>query len=189
METMLATRPTARVPDLQPGSKVGPRPTTHVELLICGAADGGDDGAALAAVTPLVGDFPDDVAVRSVAHLDIDDLLAVPPGAGVVVVDTVMAIDPGWVLQIPFAGLVGRGSGMTLRSSRALAIPGTIGLASMIRGRPMVGIVVVVGGVNFGFGDALSWPVIAGLGTLRLSILDAITRVRRQAALSPLAAA
>jgi hypothetical protein len=188
METLLATRPAIRIPDVQAGAVVGARPTTRVELLACGTADRGDDGAPFVAVATLMAGFPDDVAVRAIEHLDIDDLLAVPPGAGVVVIDTVLGIDPGWVIQIPFAGLVGRGSEMALRSSKALAIPGTIGLASMIHGRPMAGIVVVIGGVNFGFGDALSWPVVAGLGTYRLSILDAIDRVRRQAALSPLAA-
>ncbi len=187
MATLLATPPTIRGPDLEPAPIAASRPTTRVELLACGAADCGDDGAPFVAVATLVGGLPDDVAIRAVERLDIDDLLAVPPGAGVVVVDTVLGIDPGWVIQIPFDGLVGRGSELVLRSSKALSIPGTIGLASMIHGRPMVGIVVVIGGVNFGFGDALSWPVVAGLGTYRLSILDAIERVRRQATLSPLA--
>jgi len=188
MGTLLATRPSIRGPDVEPGAFIRPHPTTRVELLACGAVDRGDDGAPIVAMAPLMRGIADDVAIRAIERLDIDDLLAVPPGAGVVVIDTVEGIDPGWVIQIPFAGLVGRGSEMVLRSSRALAVPGTIGLASMIHGRPMAGIVVVIGGINFGFGDALSWPVVASLGTYRLSILDAIERVRHQAALSPRAA-
>lgn len=188
MGTLLATRPTIRGSDVQPDALVMPRPSTRVELLACGSADRGDDGAPIMAMGSLGRGLADDVAIRAIDRLDIDDLLAVPTGAGVVVIDTVQGIDPGWVIQIPFAGLVGRGSEMVLRSSRALAVPGTIGLASMIHGRPMAGIVVVIGGINFGFGDALSWPVVASLGTYRLSILDAIERVRSQAALSPLAA-
>ena len=45
-------------------------------------------------------------------------------------------VDPGWVVEIPFIGLVGRESGICARSSVALARPETVGLASMIRGRP-----------------------------------------------------
>jgi hypothetical protein len=51
----------------------------------------------------------------------------------------------------------------------------------------MVGIAVVIGGVNFGLGDALSWPVVAGLGTYRTSILEAIDHVRRDVTARPLA--
>jgi hypothetical protein len=188
MGTLLATRPTIRGSDVEPDAIDMPRPSTRVELLVCGSADRGDDGAPIVAMGSLGRGLADDVAIRAIDRLDIDDLLAVPTGAGVVVIDTVQGIDPGWVIQIPFAGLVGRGSEMVLRSSRALAVPGTIGLASMIHGRPMAGIIVVIGGINFGFGDALSWPVVASLGTYRLSILDAIERVRCQAALSPRAA-
>jgi hypothetical protein len=139
------------------------------------------DSAPIVALRSLAGSLPDDVALRLIERLDIDDLLAVPAGAGVVVVDAVEGIDPGWVVQIPFSGLIGRESGFVLRASHALSVPGTIGLASMIHGRPMVGVVVAIGGACFGLGDALSWPVIAAMGSYRLAIADAVDRVRLQA--------
>jgi hypothetical protein len=188
MDTVLATRPSMRDLEIGPATIVGAPTTIKVEVLACGAADQGDDAASIIAVAALTPRLPDDVEVRAIERLDIDDLLAVPEGAGVVVIDTVAGVDPGWVIQIPFAGLVGRESGVILRSSRALAVPGTIGLASMIHRLPMVGIAVVIGGVNFGLGDALSWPVVAGLGTYRTSILQAIDHVRRDVNVRPLAA-
>ena len=154
---------------------------TLVEVLACGTADGRDDGAPIAALASLESELPPDVTVRLVGKLDIDDLLTVPVGAGAVVVDTVTGVDPGWVVEIPFTGLVGRESGICARSSVALARPETVGLASMIRGRPLTGVIVAIGGLTFGAGEALSWPVATGLCTFRLAIVDAIDRVRAHA--------
>jgi hypothetical protein len=151
-----------------------------VEVLVCGAPDHGDDGAPLVALAALGPDLPGDVTVRLVGQLDIDDLLAVPSGAGAVVVDTVTGVDPGWVIEIPFVGFAGRESGIRARSSDALSRPETVGVASMIRGRPLVGVLVGIGGSSFGQGDALSWPVASGLCNFRVAIADAIERVRAQ---------
>jgi len=151
-----------------------------VEVLACGNPGLGDDGASLAALAELAPDLPADVAIRLVGQLDIDDLLSVPSGAGTVVVDTATGIDPGWVVEIPFMGFVGRESGIRARSSDALSRPETVGVASMIRGRPLVGVLVAIGGSSFSPGDALSWPVTTGLCSFRVAIADAIERVRAQ---------
>jgi hydrogenase maturation protease len=157
-------------------------PTTVVEVLACGAPERGDDGAAVIAVGRLADLLPDDVRTRIVGQLDIDDLLAVPPGAGAIVVDTAVGLDPGWIVQIPFSGLAGRESGIRPRSSHALSIPETIGVASIIRGRPLQGMVVAIGGVDFGLGEALSWPVAAAMDAFVLAVADAVGRVRAQVA-------
>ncbi len=157
---------------------VEPVRNTLVEILACGAADRGDDGAAVIAVGRLADVLPDDVRTRLVGQLDVDDLLAVPAGAGAVVVDTAVGIDPGWIVEIPFSGLVGREAGIRPRSSHALSIPETVGVASIIRGRPLQGMVVAIGGVDFGLGEAVSWPVAAAMDAFVLAIADAVGRVR-----------
>ncbi len=179
MTTLLETGPQVRTPDVvEPAVEVNPVSPVRVEILACGSPDRGDDGASLAAVTRLADSLPADVRIRIVGQLDIDDLLAVPRGAGAIVVDTAVGIDPGWIVEIPFSGLAGRESGIRPRSSHALSIPETIGVASMIRGRPLEGIVVAIGGVDFGLGDSLSWPVLAGLDAFTMAIADAVRRVR-----------
>lgn len=180
MTTQVATRANAVTPaSTEPVRKQTLRPAI-VEVLACGDPDRGDDGASLAALVELAPDLPSDVSIRLVGDLDIDDLLAVPPGAGAVVVDTATGVDPGWVVEIPFIGFAGRSSGIRARSSDVLSRPETVGLASMIRGRPLVGVHVAIGGVSFGPGEALSWPVAAGLCSFRVAIVDAIERVRAQ---------
>jgi hypothetical protein len=159
-----------------------------VEVIVCGAIEHGDDGAPIEALRGTDDALAPDVEVRIVAQLAIDDLLAVPYGAGVVVVDSALGIDQGWIVQMPFAGLAGRESGVRPRSARALEIPETVGLASMIRGRPPVGIAVIIGGATFGLGEALSWPVSAGMTAFRLAIADAIDRVRAQVRLDAIVA-
>jgi hypothetical protein len=180
MTTLVATRADPRVAIVaDPAPEPAPVPAL-VEVLACGDPGRGDDGASLAALAELAPDLPADVTVRLVGQLDIDDLLAVPSGAGAVVVDTATGIDPGWVVEIPFVGFVRRDSGIRARSSDALSRPETVGVASMIRGRPLVGVLVAIGGSAFGPGDALSWPVASGLCSFRVAIVDAIERVRAQ---------
>ena len=180
MTAVLDVPPVVRRPEVPDTLEVIPSvPTTLVEVLACGAPDRGDDGAGVIAVGRLADAFPDDVRTRIVGQLDIDDLLSVPAGAGAVVVDTVVGVDPGWIVEIPFSGLAGRDAGIRPRSSHALSIPETVAVASIIRGRPLPGFVVAIGGVDFGLGEALSWPVAAGMDAFALAIADAVRRVRR----------
>ena len=177
--TALLVAPTVRQPEADVTVDViHPVSTILVEILACGGPDRGDDAAAVIAVSRLADALPIDVRSRIVGQLDIDDLLAVPPGAGAIVVDTAVGVDPGWIVEIPFSGLVGRESGIRPRSSHALSIPETIGVASIIRGRPLQGMVVAIGGVDFGLGEALSWPVATAMDAFVLAITDAVSRVR-----------
>lgn len=153
---------------------------SQVEVLVCGSADRGDDGAALAALARLVATLPPDVRVRAVGRLEVDDLLAVPMQAGVVVVDTATGLEPGRVVRLPLRGLVGRETGLRLRSSQALAVPEVVGLAEMIHRRPLVGAVVAIGGLEFGLGDAISWPVSSALRAFGEAIVTSIDRVRAE---------
>jgi hydrogenase maturation protease len=151
---------------------------TQVEVLVCGSADRGDDGAGRRALVMLTGDLPEDIAVLAVGQLDIDDLLAVPEGAGVIVVDAAIGIHPGQIVDLPLIGLIGRTDGLRLRSANALAFPEVVGLAGLLRGRPMRGRVLAIGGITFGLGEPLSWPVVASMPEFVLAILGAVDRER-----------
>ena len=113
----------------------------------------------------------------SSAQLDIDDLLAVPPDAGVVIVDTAIGIRAGRIVELPLTGLIGRDDGPHPRSSHALAFPEVVGLADFMRGRPLGGRVVVIGGASFGLGEPFSRAVAAALPALATAILDAVEDV------------
>lgn len=149
-----------------------------VEVLVCGSADRGDDGAPLAAVGRLRASLPADVIMRVVGQLDIDDLLSIHKDAGVVIVDAATGIDPGSVVELPLSGLIDRQVDIQPRSSHALAIREVIGLAEMIRGRPLRGRIVAIGGLQFGLGRPISRRVATRLAALSLAVLDAVEGVR-----------
>jgi hydrogenase maturation protease len=137
-----------------------------VQVLVCGSADRGDDAAPIAAAR-LLRDTPDKrVGIKVVGQLDVDDLLAIPRGAGVVVVDTAVGIAPGRVLELPLDGLVHHDRRVRPRSSHALEIPEVVGVANVIRGHPLDGAVVVVGGARFDIGEPLSEAVARAIPTL-----------------------
>jgi hydrogenase maturation protease len=139
---------------------------TRVEVLACGAADRGDDGAALIAASLLIDELPADVQLRVVGQLDIDDLLELPPEASVVIVDAATGIRPGKVLSVSLDQVAGDQAGLRPRSSHALAFPEVLGLAGLLRGRPVEGRLVVVGGTDFTLGGPLSRPVAAAIPAL-----------------------
>jgi hydrogenase maturation protease len=157
-----------------------PRAATPVgvEVLVCGSPDRGDDGAPISAAALLGHRMPHDVRVRIVGQLDIDDLLAVPRDAGVVIVDAAVGIPPGRIVELSVTGLVGRDDGFRARSSHALAFPEVIGLAGLIRNRPMRGLIVAIGGSHFELGAPLSRRVAVALPALADAVVQAVERTR-----------
>ena len=148
-----------------------------VTVLACGSPDRGDDAAGLEACHRLRVRLPSDVVVRVVGQLDVDDLLAVPADSAVVVVDAARGIRPGAIRSIPLGGLLATPGAIRPRSSHALAMPEVIGLADMIRGHPLRGRIVVIGGREFGLGARLSERVASRLGRLEAAILAAVAEL------------
>ena len=147
-----------------------------VEVLVCGLPDRGDDGAPIAAAALLRDRLPIDVRLRIVGQLGVDDLLRVPAGAGVVIVDAAKGIRPGRIIELPLDGLLSRNDRLRARSSHALAIPEVIGVASLVRGRPLQGRIVVIGGAEFGDQAALSARVAEAVPALVTAVLVAVNR-------------
>jgi hydrogenase maturation protease len=164
---------------------VNASPDAHhpaVEILVCGSPDRGDDAAPSAAVQLIAGHLPESVHVRTVRQLDIDDLLAVPTDAGVVVVDAAIGLVPGTVVELPLTGLAGRGRRVRPRSSHALAFPEVLGIARVLRGRPLRGRIVAIGGKDFGLGAPLSPPVASAVGALGDGVVAAVAAIAAEPA-------
>lgn len=149
-----------------------------VQVLFCGSTDRGDDGAPIFAAAMLAARLPPDVGMRIVGQLDIDDLLAVPNGAAMVIVDTAVGVPCGQTVELPIDGLIGRAHAVGPRSSHALTIPEVVGLAGVIRGRPLPGRIVAIGGSAFGLGRPLSGPVSASLPRFAEAVLEAVASCR-----------
>ncbi len=142
-------------------------PLPAVRLLVCGNADRGDDGAALAAVAHFLPRLEDAIRhrieIRRCAQLDATDLIDVPDGQACIVVDTVVGVDAGTVVTMPLQELAANAHGVSPRSSHALPIGPTLGIAAAIRGALPDGVFVGIGGRRFGFGGRRSRAVTSGM--------------------------
>jgi len=143
-----------------------------VDILVCGSAGGGDDGAGPAVVPIVQQRLPPDVRLKVVGLLEIDHLLAIPPGAGVVIVDAAIGIPAGQIVTLPIDGLVGS-EDIQPRLSRALVFPEVLGFANMLRGTPLRGEIVAIGARQFGRGKPMSRRVAIALPALADAILGA----------------
>ena len=153
-----------------------PRP---VRLLVCGNAERGDDGAALAAVAGLLPGLPPHLLsvleVRRCEQLELEDLIEVPSETACVIVDTVVGVPVGSVVTMPLTDLPGQDGGAPApRSSHVLPIGQLVAIAGILRDRRIEGSFVGVGGRSFGFGRALGRPVRAALPAFRSVIEQAL---------------
>jgi len=134
-------------------------PAPTVRLLVCGSADRGDDGAALRAVAHVLPRLDAQVRgrleVRRCQQLDATDLIDVAAGEACLVLDTVVGVEPGTVVEISLDELA-RFATVSPRSSHALPIGQVLGIARAVRGSLPPGRFVGIGGRWFGFGQVRS---------------------------------
>ena len=130
-------------------------PPPIVRIIVCGNADRGDDGVALAAAATLLPTLPPELAAEARG----------PPLSGAagrgprrparrrprLIVDAVLGIEPGEVVRMPLDDLAERPA-FTPRSSHELPIDLVVGLAGIIRERPVPGTFVGLGGHGFDYG-------------------------------------
>ena len=151
-----------------------------VRLLVCGNADRGDDGAALAAVAGLLAGLPPHLLavleVRRCEQLELEDLIDLPDGAACVIADAVVGLPPGEIVTIPLADLPERdaAAGPVPRSSHVLPIGQLVAIAAIMREQPLDGRFVGIGGRSFSFGRAIGRPVRAAMPAFRAAIESAL---------------
>jgi hydrogenase maturation protease len=148
-----------------------------IRVLVCGSADRGDDGAALSAVAHILPRLSpalrQRVEVRRCPQLDAADLIDVADGEACLVLDTVVGVEPGTVVQIPLDDLM-RLENAAPRSSHALPISQVLGIAEAIRGQLPRGRLVGIGGKWFGFGVTRSRALRAGMAAFERTTEQAI---------------
>ena len=152
-------------------------PAPVLRLLVCGNADRGDDGAALCAVAHLLPGLDPTVSrqieVRRCSQLDPTDLIEVPPEEGCLILDTVVGVNPGEVIELTLDQLASQAA-IAPRSSHALPIAQVLGLAGAVRGELPRGRFLGIGGKWFGFGNVRSRALRAGMPAYERCIASAI---------------
>jgi hypothetical protein len=157
--------------------------TRAVRLLVCGTADRGDDGAALSAIAGLLPGMSCDllaaIDVRRCEQLRIDDLVDLPAESVCVVVDSVVGITPGEIVSASLEEVVAIGlpGGACARSSHAMPLPQLVEVAGILRGIPLGGAFIGLGGRSFGYGRGLGRTIRAALPRFRHEIESEIVRL------------
>ncbi|HET9436515.1 MAG TPA: hypothetical protein VFO50_06630 [Candidatus Limnocylindrales bacterium] len=139
----------------------------ELRIIVCGTADRGDDGAALAAISHVLPSLPDPIRgrieVKRCPQLDVTDLLAIGPGESCVVVDTVVGVEPGEIVVLSLDELARRPGHVAPRSSHALSVDDALLIAEAVRGTMPNGTFVGIGGKWFGYGERFSRAVKGGI--------------------------
>jgi hydrogenase maturation protease len=148
-------------------------PPTTVTVLVCGSLDRGDDAAALRAVELLRPESRRQARIEVVGQLGVEQLVDRMPGGTVIVVDAAVGIAPGRVVRMSFADLRSGARSPVPRSSHELPIPEVVAIAELIGG-PLLGGLVVIGGLDFSLGASCSPQVRDALPELAHQIEHAI---------------
>jgi hydrogenase maturation protease len=138
----------------------------RVTLFVCGEPHRGDDAAAYHAARRLPVSARQRVRVFPVGQLDVQHLLDLPAGAACIVADAVAGLAPGsiWRERLENVADLARGAAEAgvprARSTHQLPLEQTLSLASLLRGAPLTGSFVGLGGAGFALGTGLS-PAVA----------------------------
>jgi hydrogenase maturation protease len=149
----------------------------RVVVFACGNPDRGDDALAAVAVraaTESEGWPREQVSLHVVDSLAVEDLVAVPPDAVVLIVDAVAGPEPGSIIETDLAELGQLDHQPSPASSHTLPLPRVIGLAGVLRGSPLEGRFLGIAVADVTEGAGLSTAVLRSLPRLANAIASAV---------------
>ncbi len=142
---------------------------TRIVVVACGEPLRGDDGLGPAAVDGLSLGTRAMADIRTLPSLAAEDLLALPPGTTVILVDAVAGPAPGTLVRMPLDALRRSAVADPPLSGHRVPLAQTIELARVL-GWDGHGAFLGLGGASFTIGESLSPPVRAALPALRTAI-------------------
>ena len=161
-----------------------------IVVFACGDELRGDDGVAPLAVRALPAAVAAGVDVRVLGAVAVEDLVALPPGTRVVIVDAIVGPDPGQVVELDLAALPAGATDLAApalitTSSHQLPLGEVVALATLLRDAPIDGRFVGIGIRSVAFGSELSGPVADALPALTDAVSRAILAIAGPETLAP----
>lgn len=153
------------------------RPT----VFVCGQSLRGDDGVAFAIAAALPADVCRKATIVAAGALHVGELLGLSARTPCIVLDAVVGVPAGAIVEIPLRELAGspgpRGAASPAgRSTHALPIQDTLALASIVRGSPVQGTFIGVGIAQCAPGTKLSPQVAASIPAAAAAVAASISR-------------
>jgi len=137
----------------------------------------GDDAVAWVALKDLPADILAQAEVRFVGALEPEYLVELPVGVKTVIVDAVVGVPPGEVLELDLAEMSGRAAAVVTTSSHQLALDRVVALAQLRGDGPLEGRFVGLGIGSVAIGDEPTATVAESIPSLRDAAAGAITRL------------
>jgi hydrogenase maturation protease len=117
--------------------------------------------------------------IVEIGQLSVEALIDVPGGVAVIVADAAVGVVAGEVVTAELVDVAAHGPRGVPASSHALPPDQVLGLAVEMRGFPLRGVFVGIGGAEFGLGEQLSPAVERGLPALTAALETEIRRLAR----------
>ena len=161
----------------------GARGQKMVRVLVCGERLRGDDAAAILASKALPADALSLAQLVEAGQLSVEALLDIPEGVALIVADAAIGVAAGEVVTLPLAVV---SAGTATRRAAAAPAPASshslppdqvLALAEELRGSPLRGSFVGMGGAQFRVGEELSPAVAAALPAFVAALADEIRRL------------
>ena len=152
--------------------------TPTIRVLACGAIDRGDDGAAVRAVRSLTKHARQGATIEEVGYLSPELLIGDTPGLPRLVLDCVVGLPGGEIIDLPLAELPALEARLGATSTHALAPGAAVAIASLLGGVRPDDRFLGIGGISFEMGDPLSPAVRVRLGALVERMVTRIAEAR-----------
>jgi hydrogenase maturation protease len=136
---------------------------------------------AFQAVEALPPEFLARVEIVLAGALGPEHLMRLPRGARVVIVDAVVGVPSGRVVEWDLAGLSGRAAPLVSLSSHQLPLDQVVALSQLLRDEPLEGRFVGLGIGSVVLGDLPANPVAEAVPALRDAVERAIVALERLA--------
>lgn len=149
-----------------------------LRVLVCGERERGDDAVGPIAVEAVLAALPAETRgrldVRWCGGPDPIDLLDQPVGQPCLIVDAVVGVSAGEVISLPLDAPALDQRGCIPATTHTMPLPETLALAAVVRGHPVTGRLVGLGGARFGLGERPGEVVAAALPRFEAAIREAI---------------
>jgi len=152
--------------------------TPSIRVLACGAIDRGDDGVAVRAVRSLSRGARHGAEIEEVGYLSPELLIGDDPTLPRLVLDCVLGLPGGEIIDLPLAQLPELEARMRTTSTHALAPGAAVALAALLGAVRPTDRFLGIGGEHFEPGDDLSPAVEAQLVALAELVAARIEEAR-----------
>jgi hydrogenase maturation protease len=149
-----------------------------IVILACGEPLRGDDSVAPRAVAGMDAASLGGSRVRLIGALEPEHLVDLPAGTALVIVDAVVGVEPGRIVELDLRELATHDGRVVTTSTHQLPLDRVVALGQLLRDEPLPGRFVGVGIADVRPGASLSGPTADALAAVRAAVTRAVAALQ-----------